>query len=346
MALTKEKSLLTYALICFTTFYFFIQGMGISNVNAEIVLDPPHGPPIIDCDSCHPVDDQTNADLCITCHAGMSSSTWADWQPSDQASPGTSGTSHRWDADVFSWEYGAEFPLSTEMNTRLNGTNLMCSTCHDQHESNQTGGTITVTPVDKTADGGGTGTVSVEPPGQDAKARYYDIEIVEGSPSAKFRVSNDKGISWFGWDGSGWAPGHAAGRPVGSNVFVNDGTNIAVSFTGSFEVGDEFSFGVWLPFLRIDNTASAMCNDCHRNWVQSSLEQQSGGDGVKVFSHPVGESLSKPYDRTVPLDANGAPQSTGDGNSSNDLSLSSSGQVHCMTCHQPHGADSNSLTED
>jgi hypothetical protein len=80
---------------------------------------------------------------------------------------------------------------------------------------------------------------------------------------------------------------------------------------------------------------------------------ESGGDGVKVFSHPSGPGVTlnanlQGYDRATSalLDASGVVQTTGDGNSTNDLSLGSDSTVRCMTCHYPHNADSNSLTVD
>jgi hypothetical protein len=65
-------------------------------------------------------------------------------------------------------------------------------------------------------------------------------------------------------------------------------------------------------------------------------------------SHPVGQALNangRGYDRTVPLDANGAVQGSGsqDGLAANDLRLDATGLVQCTTCHAVHYAPSNSL---
>jgi predicted CXXCH cytochrome family protein len=353
--MAKEKEYLTLfvkGILC-AALIFYLLLVGIQVVHAT---DPPHDPINLpaDCLDCHisysspglnlTMMDSIGNNLCLSCHDQLAR--FVAWQSFEKTVPGRKGTSHRWYTNTVNPKFGAATPLSSEMRCRLVGSKLTCATCHNVHDSTAPGGSIYVTPIEKIAEGGGTGTLTVELPDQDASAKNYIIEIVSSSPAATFRISNDNGISWFGWDGSSWSPGYPGGRPVGSNVFLNDGTNVAASFTGTFSTGDEFSFGVWRPLLRIDNTDSAMCNDCHRDQVQSSLEQERGGNGVKVFSHPVGESLSKPYDRSAPLDANGANQGTGDGNSSNDLLLSSEGKVHCMTCHTPHGADSNSLTED
>ena len=68
-------------------------------------------------------------------------------------------------------------------------------------------------------------------------------------------------------------------------------------------------------------------------------------------SHPVGVALDANgmgYDRSVPLDGNGAPQGAAgeDSNPTNDLLLDSGGFVQCLTCHGVHYVDSNTLTVD
>ncbi len=73
--------------------------------------------------------------------------------------------------------------------------------------------------------------------------------------------------------------------------------------------------------------------------------------GATVFSHPVGQGLNanaQGYDRATPLDANGGAQGSGsaDTNASNDLRLSATAKVTCLSCHAPHNSDSNSLTTD
>jgi hypothetical protein len=240
-------------------------------------------------------------------------------------------------------------PDDPELVSRIIDGTIMCSTCHNQHEGG-TSGTVYVSPVEAMPANSGNGTVSASTSGNDETARHYLIEIAVPSPSATFRLSNDNGISWYGWDGGSWSPGFPDGKPVGSDVLLNDGPSVSVSFSddtpGAFETGDRFTFSVLRPMLRISNDYSELCIGCHPDRDQSSAEQEGGGDGIKVFSHPVGESLSRPYDRLEPLDANGALQSPGDGNETNDLELATDGKVHCLTCHQPHGADSNSLTED
>ncbi len=76
-----------------------------------------------------------NPTLCISCHTTNGSTGINTWSTTDQATVGTSGTSHRWDANATNSTYGAGVPASTAMKSRLvGGTTLQCSTCHDQHK--------------------------------------------------------------------------------------------------------------------------------------------------------------------------------------------------------------------
>jgi predicted CXXCH cytochrome family protein len=331
--------------------------------------DPPHdlsSSPAITCDSCHTLhvnakgatltNVQGNANLCKSCHDGRGP-TFA-WSLSYQAVPGKQGRSHRWDAPAVSSDYQTSSPTNAKMAAHLSGTNIQCSTCHDPHgnvagySGTQRVSIATGTPATRTA-GTGTGTMTLNLPAANATAKGYRLDVVQGGATgtATFRVSNDNGVSWFGWSGA-WTGGTAAGRPTGANVALNDGTNVTVTFAGttagSFVVGDRWDFYVAYPILQMANTDSAMCENCHLARVQSAASIESGGDGTKVFSHPVGEALSRAYDRDAGalLDTNGLSQATGDGLVTNDLKLDSAQKVRCQTCHSIHNADSNSLTED
>jgi predicted CXXCH cytochrome family protein len=95
------------------------------------------------------------------------------------------------------------------------------------------------------------------------------------------------------------------------------------------------------PFLRLDNSADALCLDCHSDRNMASVRTYTGNP----LSHPVGVTL--PGTATFhnpPLDVDGNPQPS-DGNTTNDFVLNG-GVVRCTSCHGVHYKDSNSGTVD
>lgn len=106
-------------------------------------------------------------------------------------------------------------------------------------------------------------------------------------------------------------------------------------------------------FQRIDNDANQMCLDCHSDRDMTSVRTYTGLD----LSHPVGVALPLEDGRfhDAPREPNGSFQigfprydgnGVGDTNSSNNLVLDSAGRVQCMSCHNPHYADSDANTPD
>lgn len=321
---------------------------------------------------------QGNANLCNSCHA-LRSTFGFPWAVGDQGAPGSRGRSHRWDAPATNLGATAPDPASAdpverEMGLRLDGGRLQCSTCHDQHQADvfTTDATKHVsvalaTNLGRLA-GSGTGTLQLTAVPSGAQAAAYVIKV---SAANAFKVSHDNGISYFGYNAAAtprWAAdstaGYAAGKPFVSGTPVTlDDELTQVTFTGTFDsvapVDTFASFYVSYPYLRADNALSRMCTTCHRDRNQTAANVEGTGPhagtgqaivlGTTVFHHPVGQALSKPYDRAAGaiLDADGSAQSAGtEGRKTNDLVLGAGGVVHCMTCHHPHNADSNSLTDD
>ncbi len=95
------------------------------------------------------------------------------------------------------------------------------------------------------------------------------------------------------------------------------------------------------PFLRLDNSADALCLDCHRQREMTSVRTYTGNP----LSHPVGTALPATASfHNPPLDVDGNPQPS-DGNTTNDFVLNG-GVVRCTSCHGVHKTDSNSGTVD
>ena len=369
-------------------------GLALAAPLAALPTDAPHdaswggvgGP--VSCRSCHVAHValggaltrvEGNFNLCQSCHLNLTGFGFP-WTLGDQAVPRSGGRSHRWDAAATNLgatapHPGSPDPVESAMGKRLDGGNLQCSTCHDQHQADVFTTDATVhtsvalaTDVARTA-GSGTGTLRLTSVPAGAKAAGYVIKI---SAASAFKISHDNGLSYFGYDAAAtpkWgpegAPPYLNGKAFASGTPVTlDDELTAVTFTGAFSTTDVFSgFFVAYPFLRAENAAGRMCTTCHKDrdmrWedVQGGVANGFAGGvlptvtlGTTVFSHPVGNALNantKGYDQPGGiLDASGALQSAGDGNRTNDLQTTATGVVTCLTCHHPHNADSNSVSVD
>jgi hypothetical protein len=246
------------------------------------------------------------------------------------------------------------------MLKRIVAGGIECSACHDQHATNQAFApqsvhlSIAVGVANaETNVGGGTGTMTLLSVGSNVIARAYRVQVTGAGLLA---VSHDNGLTWFrptATNGSTWA---ADTTPPAGGIFASgsnfqlDDPALVVQFAGAPLVGDYWTFYAAYPFLRASNASGEMCLSCHQDRALSHAQIESGGDGTRLFSHPVGQTLNantKGYDRAAPLDADGGvPGVNGDANPTNDLQLGPTGLVGCTSCHAPHNADSNSLTVD
>lgn len=338
---------------------------------AALGVDAPHLG-FDNCSSCHMghsapgaglTKEAGNFTLCNSCHSSGTSLVTGITGP---ATPGVSGRSHRWDALASNLgatppSASSSDPAEAEMGMRLDNGKLMCSTCHDQHKAGVFSldgrGKQHVSAPQKSLGGDGALTVTSVASGATAKGYLLDFVAGGSASAARFRLSNDAGLSWFGCSGS--APNYSYPAWDGTNgcqpapsIQLNDGANVTVSFSGtSYVLGNQWKFYVSYPFMRVDNTDAKMCTTCHkdRNMSAANVEgtgphQGTGGGitpGTTVFHHPVGPTVVP----AAMLDANGGAPGT-DGIATNDLVLGKSGGVTCLTCHRVHKVDSNSLTED
>lgn len=292
-----------------------------------------------------------NFSLCQDCHTDPSYTGHFGfpWAASQQAVPGVSGRSHSWSGSASNLGATPPSPSSTNpdeaaMARRLDGNNIMCSTCHDQHQADtfpaSGRGTQHISPVTKPVSKGGGGTVAVTSAPAGLAARPYTLQFTTGGGvgAAVFQVSNDRKLSWIQTNVS-----------TAASVTLADGVVLAFDGT-TFVAGEEYAFYVSYPFMRVSNTDARMCTICHKDRNMTTVNVEGGGShagtsqpivpGTTVFHHPVNESFDSPV---TPLDANGAPQTTGDSNPANDLVLGTNGIVTCLTCHRVHNAISNSL---
>jgi predicted CXXCH cytochrome family protein len=357
-----------------------------------LAVDTPHDGSwdgVADCSSCHLLHGSSggtltkwpsNNDACLTCHDGrpvtsnhLFSPAWSS--SGMEAVPGTGGTQHKWSGSLTSRD--AREPLNPAFS-RYVASGLQCALCHDEHGAkDETQAPVQMTfapnsahasykfgdarsPVNGVA--GKLALVSIT-------ADLSGIPVLPGAYTVRVKAWNgSSGTLEVSHDFISAPPGTwPATVPFALNAVVGlDDPNVTVTVTEAPAVGAYWQFYVSYPFLRASNVADAMCLDCHAgrhqghlcvegdNTVTDGANVNCTPDGVRTYSHPVGEALGENgsgTDLAAPLDADGSVGSSstdGDGNvpnPSNDLVLQS-GRVGCTTCHAPHNADSNSLTVD
>jgi len=346
---------------------------------AALAVDSPHDASYTSgsCTECHALHQATGgggptpASVCMVCHNGSGQPPRVNWASADQATAGGStGKHHNWSTSTTNAAAGALPPQHPLVAQRTPGGLLQCATCHDLHKANAANApnsvksSIDVGVAQNPTGGGASGTLALSPLPASPRPAGYRVKI---SAVGTFIVSHDfkrppAETTWWNYVGGTWILGAdgGQGKPFnsGNAVSIDDvpaqnPSPISVTITGTPATGTYWDFYVSYPFVRAYNAAGEMCIDCHRDRAQDHFTTRGSpgyGWGGKPFSHPVYQAPGDNgggYDRGVPLDANGAVQGAGtaDGNRTNDLVLSS-GLVTCVTCHSPHGADSNSLTVD
>ena len=291
----------------------------------------------------------SNVNLCQSCHTPAGLAGDLPINSADSAVPGVRGTSHAFDAAATNVLLGVQDPLDPPMLARVMEGQVVCSTCHNQHRAEGAfGGRPRVSPAKRVTALGSTGELTSGGVFSGPEGVWYLVEIVTAGndTSALFRYSKDNGTSWF--------PTPPATLVAGADVALDSGVTVTFG-AGNYALGEGWEFSGSWPFLRAtldsgDNSAGdAYCRDCHRPWVMDHTSVHTYDGNFK--SHPVGIALDANgmgYDRTVPLDGNGAEQGAAgeDANPTNDLLFDGTGLVQCLTCHGVHYVDSNTLSVD
>ena len=358
--------------------------MAVVNVEAA---DPPHwsGAAVnIDCTTqCHTLHQaagggltsaQENAALCQSCHnpADANAGNLA-MNDSDKAVRGSGGMHHAWAALAVNTELNTQLPTDSQMRVRVKCSTdpcpdeatraaegqIVCSTCHNQHNSLQTnGGTPRISAAKKVIDSGGSGTLASSGTYSGSTGYWYWVQIVDISGGDKFCWATVGDTAGTIWSPAGCDP--AAGPPVLTPNLPATGTvalgadGVQVTFGGSgFVVGERWEFNASWPFLRdelndiggTDSGGNIFCMNCHdpTAWQMIDAGTWNGGS---VKSHPIGVTLPVDNFHAAPLESDGSAGD--DGNPTNDLTLfgASNDQVQCLTCHGIHFVDSNTNTVD
>ena len=117
-------------------------------------FDPPHMLDDVDCSRCHNANGQPGGhvglvegqiNLCISCHTGggqaLTTPFWsacaADPYATNPAADDGRGSSHAWGVPALNAEADSVGPApGGELELHLDGGNIKCSTCHEQHNNN------------------------------------------------------------------------------------------------------------------------------------------------------------------------------------------------------------------
>ena len=108
------------------------------------------------CSSCHIFHNSQgvglnnvagNANLCMTCHVNGGIAGGKPFNNAMKAVPGTSGTSHSWNTPAINAERETVTPTNSQMLARLDNGEIVCSTCHDQHNPNTFGSYLRATNI-------------------------------------------------------------------------------------------------------------------------------------------------------------------------------------------------------
>lgn len=315
-------------------------------------VDLPHGALTRLCQDCHTLHGAPgmgltnyagNANLCMTCHSTQTNPILNNWSTANQAVPGTSGTSHRWDALALNSTYGAGLPSNPEVLRRLDGwtsdspnKKITCSACHNQHAQIET-------PFDPTA-----------PAGSGTAGRHYMRIDNTGNAlcldcHSAWNIASVKNGTWTGNDLS---------HPVTvtlptANTSFNAPPLDACATPPCTAPQASAVFGT------ASGGSTTSLTDSSQSWGTDAIKNlyvrfTSGANKnvVKQITSNNGNTLN--WSGAITAITNGVTYEVdADGNFTNNLVFDdtgtpsyTAGKVVCMSCHAPHFADANSSTYD
>jgi predicted CXXCH cytochrome family protein len=298
-------------------------------MGSALALDPPHNSSnAIECLSCHTPHGalgnqltavEGNANLCMSCHTPAGMAATRSFADIDQALPGVSGTSHRWDS-------GPSGHVEASSSNTSTGLLRSAGTFSGRIENNYVisitsggeAGVATFSWSDNFGDSGSATTgdavllnsglslnfINGDSPDSFVSGdswtlfvltdlRLPDINVPAEAEMAK-RLADEKVVCSVCHDQHDQE--HAPWDPL-APAYAGDGT------------------GEGRHHQRADNNTAQMCRTCH-----SARDVTSATQG----SHPIGITIPATADFQTPA----------------DLPLDPAGRVQCPTCHNPHFTDS------
>ena len=223
------------------------NGQVSPNYLFTITIKEIQGHSLTNCSACHITHSSPgttltsvagNALLCQSCHISTGVASAKPLLNVNKATPGISGNSHAWDVPAANSNYQTLAPAAgTEMGMRLAGDNIICSTCHNQHNNGNAGDPYLR--VDNTGDAMCKDCHSVR-----------DVQLFQNGPTNK--GSHPVGIPYNAV--SKLKEGPTSTQLVGGNVEcsschgVHDVTNSTLTTDGNL--------------LRMPN-GNSLCMDCH-----------------------------------------------------------------------------------
>ncbi len=257
--------------------FFAVLTAGILLYASASATDAPHAT-AVGCADCHTfhrspgpglTNNASNANLCQSCHVNPGAAANKPLADTMQATPGVSGTSHRWDRSIAAGVaplnlaagnanniYGLRTVgelTNVDMVTRLQNNNnvITCSVCHDQHSQARA-------PWDPNSPGSGAGRhfqrIANDLNQMCEDCHFYRVQThssVEGPTAGNTLFSHPVTQTL-----NANAKGYDRAAPLDANGVAQSGTRFATGGTGDGNDSNNMIFGGGANTVR--------CLTCHR----------------------------------------------------------------------------------